>query len=189
MYKTSTNKKESKPGAIKNKKIDKSTIVSFGVNFCAVFSLIYTVALLLIANMAGSNSPAVASLSASLPNKCSCDNSSNTISPESNVLFPVPSDELGEASERVVMDDGGYVQKRLEVSLSGPRTIIVENKGVNTHSFVIDGLKIDSGLIIPGEEKTIVLENLPEVTQNYTYYSNVSGDNKESFNGVIVVTE
>lgn len=176
---------------VKRKKIDKASVVNFAVNFCAVFALIYMVMLLLVADMLGGASQAgLAAVSFPLQNECSCggDAAGDSQTQTPTTLFPVAAPESGSYLQLAV-DDGGFSLKQLNVSLDGPKMIEISNKGVNTHSFVIDGLSIDSGVIEPGAAKTVVLENLPQGTRNYTYYSNTAGDDKTKFSGVIAVTE
>jgi len=177
----------------KTKKIDKTASMSLFVNFCAVFALIYTVGLLLLANIAGGSRGALASISSSVQNKCACASvpaAAQGAMAATGELFPSSSEgELNSAAVSVVMDDAGYAQTELNISISGLKMLEIENKGVNPHSFVIDGLMIDSGAIASGEVRTVVLENLPAIATNYTYYSNVAGDDKETFSGVIIVGE
>jgi len=173
----------------KNKEFDKAAALNNAVNFCAIFSLVFVVGLLLIANAMGGNQSR-ASLMAALQN-CSGTavtvNDSQSLDP--SVLFPTLAEEDLGPAVGVVMDDGGYAQKELNISFTGTKTIEIENKGSMPHSFVVDGLNIDSGEIEPGQTGTVVLENLSNEVKNYTYYSNVIGDDKESFSGVIMVRE
>jgi hypothetical protein len=157
-------------------------------DFCAIFALIYIVALLLVANAFGGVRSGMAQLSLAAPEKCSCQEAADTCSASvlPSVLYP-ESAAAGPAEEtiKVVMDDGGYATREVNVALSSSRFVDVVNKGVNPHSFVIDEIGIDSGAIAPGETKRVALENLNADAKNYTFYSNIGTDNRESFSGVI----
>jgi hypothetical protein len=173
----------------KNKNKNKLEIISFAVNFCAVFSLIYIVALLLIINVFGGSKSALANLSQSLQGSCSNVSADSNRSAALTVLFPVSVDDSQNGSIKVVMDDAGYAQKKLDITFAGPKMIEITNKGINPHSFVIDGLKIDSGAINSGQTATIALESLSKEIKNYTYYSNIAGDDKEIFNGIMGISK
>jgi hypothetical protein len=168
---------------IVNKKMDRQATLSFIVNFCATFMLVFTLGMLMLANMVGES--ALATVSEPLTdNKCACR---DKISNKPAVLFPVSAGEPSEGNIKLVVDDSGYLDKELILSAVGTKMLEVINKGVNPHSFVIDGMMIDSGVIKPGESKTIALESLSGDSQSYSFYSNLPGDNKEKFSGVFVV--
>jgi len=167
-----------------SKKIDRKTALSLAVNFCAMFVLTFTFGLLLLANVADKSS-ALASAAAALPVN-SCATSRGTQS-EPAVLFPVSAGEPIEGSIRLVVDDSGYREKKLVLSAQGTKMLEITNKGVNAHSFVIDGMMIDSGAIQPGQTKTIALESLSGKPQSYTFYSNLAGDDREKFGGAFVI--
>ncbi len=148
-----------------------------------MFSLVFTIGLLILANMTDRSS-ALAMVSTPIDNLCArADNASQT----PPVLFPVSAGDPSEGSIQLVVDDSGYRDKKLILSAAGTKMLEITNKGVNAHSFVIDGMLIDSGAIKPGETKTIALENISDVPQNYTFYSNLAGDDREKFSGVFVV--
>ncbi|UMX48342.1 MAG: cupredoxin domain-containing protein [Candidatus Nealsonbacteria bacterium DGGOD1a] len=171
-----------------NKKIDKMAMVGFAANFCAVFSLIYIVALLLVANIFGSNRAAMASLAQPIANSaCSAVAGEPLAAAIPAILFPVSADNPSESVIKISIDDGGWTPKEIDLSLSSARTVEISNKGVNPHSFVIDGLGIDSGEIAPGAAKTVFLQNLSGEAAIYPFYSNISGDDKEKFSGQITI--
>lgn len=171
---------------VKNKKLDKMTVVNFAANFCAIFSLILVVALLTLANAFGSNRAALAGLSQSAPQSCAADGANTASVAVPAVLFPVSADNPSENTIRVVVDDGGWDRPQIDLSLSSARMIEITNKGVNPHSFVIDDLGIDSGAILPGTVKTVILQNLSDQAGDYVFYSNYGNDNKDEFAGRIV---
>jgi len=176
----------------KNKKTEKASAIGFLVNFCAVFALIYITALLLVANILGGTSTAgLAAVSFPLQSNCSCDScSADGNQPAAPAtLFPVSAEDSSSGYIQIAVDDSGFAQKQIEISLSGSKMLEITNNGANPHSFVVDGLKIDSGAIEPGQTITVVLESLPAETLNYTYFSNVGNDDKAKFSGVITITE
>jgi len=172
---------------LKTKKIGKEEAVGFAAFFCAIFSLIYLVGLLLVANIFNKPQFDFAKISLPVQNSCSCKGSVEACSLSSlpAVLFPVGADNPNEATIKLTMDDAGYVQKQLDTALSSSRLVQITNNGVNPHSFVIDELGIDSGEISPGQSKTLRLENMDDAV-SYFYYSSVAGDTREKFSGVLM---
>lgn len=168
----------------KNKKIDRQAMLNFVVNFCAIFSLIFMFGMLVLADEVGRDS-VLATVSEPISDSNLCAHSDNsTDSPA--VLFPVLADNPAEGSVKIVVNDSGYVDKRMVLSAGETKMLEVINKGVNPHSFVIDGMMIDSGAINPGQTKTIALENLSGELRNYTFYSNLAGDDKDKFSGIFI---
>jgi hypothetical protein len=104
------------------------------------------------------------------------------------VLFPVSADNPSESAIKIVIDDGGWAPKQIDLSLSSSRVMEITNKGVNEHSFVIDDLGIDSGAIAPGNAKTVYLQNLSSGAAYYIFYSNMgSDDGNEAFSGILTI--
>jgi len=68
-----------------------------------------------------------------------------------------------------------------------PTSLEITNRGVNGHSFVIDELGVDTGMIKPGETRTVTLKSLANEPQNYTFYSNLTEDDKDKFSGEFIV--
>lgn len=175
----------------KKKKIaDKFEIFSFAVNFCAIFSLILIVGLLIVAqNFSGQAGLAAVSRFYSA-NECSCDTANDSCPlAVPAVLFPVSADNPLEDSIEISMDDGGFFTKELNLSVSSSRTLEIYNKGVNIHSFKVPDLGIDTGIIIPGETKTVVLENLPQNKDVLEYRSGIADDDPEKFSGIIILKQ
>lgn len=169
------------------KKIDKMAAIGVAADFCAIFALIFVVSLLLVANALGGGRSGMAQISLPLQKACLCQTGVDacSVSTLPAVLFPVSADNPAEGSIKLSMDDSGFSPKSLDVASSSNLVAEITNKGVNPHSFVIDDLGIDSGAIAPGQTKTIALENLSAGKGTYTYYSNVGGDNRDTFNGVM----
>lgn len=172
----------------KHKKLDKMTMINFAANFCAVFALIYIVALLMLANSFGTNRAQLAALSQANPNTaCSAVPEDTLAAAVPVVLFPVSAENPSESAIRIAVDDGGWTPKQIDISLSSARVVEVANNGVNPHSFVIDELGVDSGAIMPGATKTIFLQNLSGEAAIYPFYSNTAGDSPEKFSGQITI--
>ncbi len=173
----------------KNKKLaDKFEVMSFAVNFCAVFALILVVGLLMAVQNIPGRQAGMAALSQSgiSQSECVCDDVSCPLAVPA-VLFPVSAGEPVESAARISMDDGGFLTKELDLALSSSRTLEIYNKGVRAHSFVIPELKIDTGAIIPGETKTVILENIPQDKEVLQFYSDLPNDAREKFLGTIVI--
>jgi hypothetical protein len=169
------------------RKIDKMAAISVAAEFCAIFALIFVVSLLVIANTLGGARAGLAQASLPLQNNCSCQSGVDTCSVSTLpvVLFPVSADNPAEGSIKILMDDGGFNPKTLDVASSSNLVAEITNKGVNPHSFVIDDLGIDSGAIQPGQTKAVALENLGAGKGTYIYYSNIDGDHHDVFSGTM----
>jgi hypothetical protein len=171
----------------KNKQTEKFAIFGFIANFCAVFALIYVVALLLAANMIGGSAAGLAAVSAPLKETCSCQTATDACSASfPTVLFPESAQNPVETDTQLIVDDSGFLPKELDLSLSSLRVVEVSNKGVNRHSFVIDELGVDTGPIEPGSSKTVRLDNLGAAKDSYIFYSNTGKDNKNNFRGTLI---
>lgn len=171
----------------KAKKITSYEAACFFVNFCAIFTLVFTFSLLALGNsLGGRNTAATVSGTDSMcsANSCLCDTEA---ADEPAVLYPVTAGEPNEGAVSIVVDDSGYSQKKFELTPLMPILIEITNKGVNDHSFVIDELGIDSGKINPGETRKMVLKKFDDVPQVYIFYSNLASDDVDKFSGRFVV--
>jgi|GEM_PF-818180 len=175
--------------ATKRKHIDKLTAVGFLANLCAILALAIAVGMMVVLNMFGGRGVGLASISSPLQNSCSCKNTNDmcSLTAMPSVLFPITSEAPLETPAAISMDDSGFSKASIDMTYSSSKKMEIANKGVNPHSFVIEELGVDSGPIKPGETKTIILENLPSVGQDYVFYSNIPGDAKEKFSGTIVI--
>ena len=174
----------------KSKKFDKRAAVEFFVNFCVIFSLILIVGLMAVSDSFGGSSGGMASLSRPLVSnsKCSCpavDCGFAPIAPA--VLFPASADQPLEAALEIFVDEGGFSSRELNLSLSSSRTLRISNKGVRNHSLVIDALNLNSGVIVPGQSVTVILENSGDQARELSFYSDLPGDDGDNFSGVIVL--
>jgi len=83
--------------------------------------------------------------------------------------------------------DQGYSPSGFQIYSNQITTVTVLNIGELAHSFVIDELNIDSGIIEPGQIKEIIIDQNSAESKNYTFYSNAEGDDPETFTGVMMV--
>ena len=92
---------------------------------------------------------------------------------------------------KLAVDDNGFSIKGVAIGVVAAKDTILEvsNKGTRPHSFVIDGLGIDSGEIAPGGAKTIDLGLISGKLANYDFYSNGAGDESDVFKGIIMVVK
>jgi hypothetical protein len=170
----------------KHKKIDKASMISFAVNFCAVFSLIYVVALLLVANMLGDRRAAMAAVSKPLQ-PCSCEDRCASVPSGHPDILVSSSGAENAVVATLTVDDGGFWPKQVSIPASGAPSVKIENRGVNDHSFVIDELSVNSGPIKPGQAQTIILENISDDAPSYDFYSDTTGDGGQNFGGSIMI--
>ena len=183
------NKTKKRAAVSRRKKIDKTSAVNFGVIFCTVFSLIYVVGLLLVASFAGGSRAGLASISAPFQRAvCSQISKDNNASATPEMIFPAAYNGAG-VDDVITVDDGGYNQKLVTVSIKNSRALEISNQGVNPHSFVIRDLNIDSGPIAPGSSKIVVLEGMGSDIRNYDFYSNIGRDDTFLFGGVVEAVE
>lgn len=173
--------------AKKRNKLDRATAIGFTVNFCATFSLIFTIGLLAAAGIAGGKSGGAAALSQGMKQAvCSCPETEEcSVAPLAPaVLFPVSAQQPMEAALEINVDEGGFSSREINLSNSSSRTLKIVNKGVRVHSFAITGIGLNSGMIEPGRSVTMALD-VP-VTGTAEFYSLADGDDSEDFRGTIV---
>lgn len=172
----------------KNKQFDRAAAISFFVNFCAVFSLVLVVGLLTVAGSFDVAKSGSASLSGAASRfACSCPESADCqlqpIAPA--VLFPISAPTPTEVAVEIYVDEGGFSSRELNMAVSSLRTVKIINRGVRVHSFAIDALGIDSGIIAPGQSVTVLLENFGEAKQ-VKFHSLATGDSEDIFSGIII---
>ena len=105
---------------------------------------------------------------------------------------PVGMEEI----EEDVSDDSGlevtikmseYIISPSVISVDAKKntTFILKNLGFTTHNFVIDELGIYSGVIPPGESKTITF--MAEEPGEYDFYCSVGNHRENGMEGVLIV--
>ena len=175
----------------KDKQFDKVAAVGFFVNFCAIFSLILIVGLLTVADSFGSTPGGVAALSQSLvgKNECQCPATDcevcGSVAPA--VLFPVSSDHPAENAIEIAVGDDGFSVKELSLVFSSSRTLRITNNGVNSHSFAMDAIGLNSGAIAPGQSVTVLLEGFSQDSPSLEFHSDIASDSREDFSGLIIL--
>jgi len=91
------------------------------------------------------------------------------------------------ASRELAITDEGYSPAGFQASAGETTVIKITNNGQKVHSFAIDELDIDSGLIDPGQTKEIIMNKQFAEPKNYTFHSNADGDDPQTFTGVLMV--
>ena len=161
--------------------------MSFSVNFCAIFALILVTGLLLAVDSLGGINAGSASLSLAAQNGDALSASDSCVPVVPAVLFPVSATDPTETPIEITVNDSGFSLNELDMAQSSMRTIKITNMGADSHSFVIDKLGIDSGAILSGQTKTVVLENLMPDLQSVDFYSGIVGDRADKFRGTIII--
>jgi hypothetical protein len=174
------------PSTKKEKQLDKNTVLGFFVNFCAFFSLILIVGLLVMIDTFGTGRAGMASVSQTVQSQN--QNEAQTCVPAASVvLFPTTSVEPSENPMVLSVNDAGFLANQIDMSRASVRAVKIVNRGAYVHSFAIDLLGVDSGPIESGKSATVALENIPEDVQALDFYSSASGDESGKFRGTIVV--
>ena len=175
----------------KGKQFDKVAVIEFFINFCTIFSLILIIGLLIVADSFGGISGGAAALSQSLveKNECQCPATDcgvcGSVAPA--VLFPVSSDHPAENAIEIAVGDDGFSVKELSLVFSSSRTLRITNNGVNSHSFAVDAIGLNSGAIAPGQSVTVLLEGFPQDLPTLEFYSDTASDSRENFSGLIIL--
>jgi len=109
---------------------------------------------------------------------------------ESQASKRQPATNQNEATvKNLKITDTGYSPAGIQIYTEETTNIKILNSGQNSHSFVIDELNIDSGLIEPGQTKEIAINKEFIEPKTYTFYSNADGDDSQIFTGVLMVLE
>lgn len=92
-------------------------------------------------------------------------------------------------SRSIKITNAGFLPAGFQIYANKETTIQLENNTDSPHSFIIDELNINSGLIESGTIKDIVINSGIAQIKNYTFYSNTEGDDPQTFKGVLMVLE
>lgn len=180
--------KTTKASTAKTKKISAYESACLFINLCAIATLVFTFAIIAIGNIVGPGD-AVAAVCQPVMSVPTGEPSVTDALESPTVLYPVTASAPNEGAIKITVNDGGYLQKKLVLTPEVPTYLEITNKGVNDHSFVIDELGVDSGVIKPGETRAISLPSLENKAQNYVFYSNLAGDGNEVFSGEFIIEE
>jgi uncharacterized cupredoxin-like copper-binding protein len=63
--------------------------------------------------------------------------------------------------------------------------VTLDNTGALEHSFLIDELSVDSGVVAPASQKTISFT--PSAAGTYTFYCNIAGHREGGMTGTLTV--
>lgn len=102
---------------------------------------------------------------------------------------PLPNKKTSVANRELSILDGAFLPTGFSINANQKTAIAIINNGESSHSFVIDELNINSGLIEPGQTKEIVIDRQFTESKNYVFYSNAAGDDPQTFKGILMVTK
>jgi nitrosocyanin len=93
----------------------------------------------------------------------------------------------GAAAQKVsvVAKEFTYTPNRLTVKAGQPVQLVLENKGVIEHDFVIDAFKVKMGTIQPGKTGTVTFT--PKAKGTFPFYCSVPGHKEAGMTGTLVV--
>ena len=169
---------------MEEKKAELYLVLSFIINFCVAFTLIWTVGILFILEVGGASKKECGSTAYKNFNPFEQLRAED----ESSAQKTETKDSEGDSDiVSVDVNDNGFLSKGFQVNSSDQITIIFANKGAKAHSFVIDEMDIDSGAVESGQTKTITISNLPQENKVYNFYSGVNGDKELGFSGLMMV--
>lgn len=93
----------------------------------------------------------------------------------------------GAAAQKVtvVAREFAYVPNKITVKAGQPVQLVLDNKGVIEHDFVVDKLKVKTGIIQPG--KTGAVTFTPRAKGSFEFYCSVPGHREAGMKGTLVV--
>jgi plastocyanin len=91
------------------------------------------------------------------------------------------------ASFSVSITEYSFTPNVISVSAGKKVAVTLTNNGAISHSFVITALQVDSGLVAPGETKTVTF-TAPSAAGSYEYFCNVTGHKDLGMTGTLNVT-
>jgi hypothetical protein len=166
------------------KQNNKWIIITFAVNFCLTLTTLYLVGIMFWVGLYKFNPMGQVGTAQKQPAQCV---TIPTALPQIQAQSQ-PTNASEPVSQKTInVNDTGFVIKVFSENAGDNPVVTVVNSGAASHSFVIDELKVDSGDIAAGKSKDIPLGILPDVEKNYTFYSNSSGDDKNTFSGAMMV--
>ncbi len=86
---------------------------------------------------------------------------------------------------RVEAKEFAYVPNRITVQAGRPVEILLVNRGVIEHDFVIDRFKVKTGLIKPAQSGTVTFT--PSAKGTFPFYCSVPGHKEAGMTGTLVV--
>ena len=104
--------------------------------------------------------------------------------------LPKP-EELATAANSfdIQINSDGYATKGIAANMAIGQTISLKitNDDSKPHSFVIEDLKVNSGAIAAGAEKTLSIDDIPNITKVYEFYSDQKGDDRDILQGTLFI--
>jgi len=104
--------------------------------------------------------------------------------------LPKP-EELATAANSfdIQINSDGYGTKGIAANMAIGQTISLKitNNDSKPHSFVIEDLKVNSGAIAAGAEKTLSIDDIPNITKVYEFYSDQKGDDRDILQGTLFI--
>lgn len=149
-------------------------MLSFALNFCLTFAMIWTAGILFFISVAKTNSA---------PQSCVLPPASD----KSGIIELSAEDKGVERAVSIEVNDAGFLTKGVQVRANDTVNFTVLNSGSNPHSFVIGDLGVNTGLISPGGTGTATASGLKE--QMYIFSSDAGDDKKNGFGGIMMVLE
>lgn len=93
----------------------------------------------------------------------------------------------GAAAQKVtlVAKEFNYTPNKITVKAGQPVQLVLDNKGVIEHDFVVDRFKVKMGLIQPGKTGTVTFT--PNAKGTFPFYCSVPGHKEAGMTGTLVV--
>lgn len=93
----------------------------------------------------------------------------------------------GAAAQKVtlVAKEFSYTPNKITVKAGQPVQLVLDNKGVIEHDFVLDRFKVKMGLIQPGKTGTVTFT--PNAKGTFPFYCSVPGHKEAGMTGTLVV--
>ena len=93
----------------------------------------------------------------------------------------------GAAAQKVtvVAKEFTYTPSKVTVKAGQPVQLVLDNKGVIEHDFVVDKLKVKMGTIQPGKTGTVTFT--PNAKGTFEFYCSVPGHKEAGMKGTLVV--
>lgn len=158
---------------MEEKKISLYLLLSFILNFCLTFTIIWTLGILLYLNIR------LDDMQSACPRCPDCAMAAKADKPAAKTPRSVD----------IEVTDNGFANNAFQFSANEDITVVIRNTGVNPHSFVIDSLGLNSGIVEAGNFRVVAAGSFPDKSETYTFYSDAPGDEIGVFSGVFQVSD
>ena len=164
---------------MEEKKASLYLLLSFILNFCLTFTIIWTLGILLYLNMRLDD----------VSMKCSGSLKSNApvVMDKTGTFRPGDQAVKTEKNIDIEVNDNGFVNNSFKVTTNDDVTITLRNTGTKPHSFKIDELGVDSMIVEAGGFKMFTVGSLPTKNAVYNFYSSAPSDELSVFSGELTV--